>query len=68
MIRPTLKCHRCGSDAMLEHSDEPTVCYNCCEHPDHEYDRDRLEYCCIGCGKPAPDDFYSFDDQPDLDL
>lgn len=43
-------CRVCGGEVISKPPDAQGICPDCCEHPDHEYERGMGELC-TGCGE-----------------
>lgn len=58
-------CRVCGSREKILSwpGDNPgaTVCPDCCEHPDYEYERSERRHFCIECGDDASYDWSGYD-------
>lgn len=54
------KCGTCGADTDLAHPTDPkkTICHDCCEDHEYEYNSCAEWPQCIECGDDAPDDYY----------
>lgn len=60
MTEPIFKCARCGAGTELAAPNPAiTVCQDCCEDHDYEYDSCAEWAMCQHCNAPAPDDYYT---------
>lgn len=57
----TPPCRVCGEREKIitwrEDNPGATICPDCCEHPDYEYERGDRDYFCVECGNSAPYDW-----------
>ncbi len=58
-------CRVCGTRDEIycwdENNPGATICINCCEHPDYQYDRCERRHFCVECGNDPPLDWGGYE-------